>query len=66
MTGSSRSPEEIQREIGETQASLARTISLLERKLAPSDILEEVTDRCGPPVGTGWRMRSATIPFRRR
>jgi len=43
MTGSSRSPEEIQREIGETQASLARTISSLERKLAPSDILEEVT-----------------------
>ncbi len=43
MTGPSRSPEDIQREIGETQANLARTISSLESRLAPSDILEEVT-----------------------
>ena len=42
---------------GETQANLARTISSLERKLAPSDILEEVTasslvkvDESGNPV----------------
>jgi sporulation protein YlmC with PRC-barrel domain len=43
MTGPNRSPEDIQREIGETQANLARTISSLESRLAPSDILEEVT-----------------------
>ena len=43
MTAAGRSPEEIQREIGETQANLARTISMLERKLTPSDLLEEVT-----------------------
>jgi sporulation protein YlmC with PRC-barrel domain len=43
MTMGERSPEDIQREIGETQANLARTIASLERKLVPSDILEEVT-----------------------
>jgi sporulation protein YlmC with PRC-barrel domain len=43
MTAAGRSPEDIQREIGETQANLARTIASLERKLVPSDILEEVT-----------------------
>ena len=44
MTTAGRSPEDIQtRDRREAQASLARTIASLERKLVPSDILEEVT-----------------------
>ncbi|UEM23771.1 PRC-barrel domain-containing protein [Skermanella mucosa] len=43
MTGYGRSPDEIQREIGETQANLARAISQLERKFKPSEWLEDVT-----------------------
>src|SRR3954453_17504502 len=43
MNTAGRSPEDIQREISAAQANLARTISRLGGKLAPSDLLEEVT-----------------------
>ncbi|EWY36213.1 hypothetical protein N825_29255 [Skermanella stibiiresistens SB22] len=43
MTGYGRSASEIQREIGETQANLARTLSQLESKVAPRELLDEIT-----------------------
>lgn len=43
MTGNSRSPEDIQREIAETQSNLSRTIASLEQRLSPSDLIDEVT-----------------------
>jgi sporulation protein YlmC with PRC-barrel domain len=57
MNTAGRSPEDIQREISAAQENLARTISSLERKLAPSDILEEVT--ASLRAGGGHRLADA-------